>query len=115
MRRLSRLFRKRRSADEQDAEVARHIVNAFAASQGKLPSPNVNVGFGCECGLHLTAHLRNFNPVGGMEVTCAHCGAVTFFPPDILDHNQIWPEFQSALLRTDWQERIRIVKHGKKP
>jgi hypothetical protein len=114
MRLFSRLFGKRKEEDSDDA-VARRVHDAFAASQGKLPSPNVNVSFKCECGRGLLAHLRNFNPVGGLEVTCAHCGAVTFFPPDILDHSHVWAEFQSAVLRADWQERIRIVRHGKGP
>jgi hypothetical protein len=110
---FSRLFGRRKQGEDPD-EVARRVYAAFARSRDMLPPPDIRLSFKCECGLPLSAGLRNFNPVGGHEVECAQCGAVTFFPPEILDHTHVWAEFKSASLREDWQQLIKVTRHGRK-
>lgn len=104
------IFRKRKR--EELVDVAKKINDAVARAEGKLPPPNLGISFECECGKWLSSNLNNFNSVGGREVMCAHCGAVTFLPPEILDH--IPTSSKTATLKTDWQQMIRIVRHGRK-
>jgi hypothetical protein len=100
---------------EKDSKAfEKKVYDTLARSQGKLPPPDVGINFKCECGLWLSTRLGNFNPFGGKEVMCAQCGAVTFLPPEILDHDRFWKEFQSATLKDDWQQLIKIAKHGRK-
>lgn len=103
-------FRKGKKEDPVDA--AKEINDAVARSEGKLPSPNLGISFKCECDKWLLSNLNNFNSVGGKEVICAHCGAITFLPPEILDHTSTGSK--TATLKQDWQEMIRIVRHVRK-
>lgn len=108
------IFRK--SKKEAPADVTRKINVAIARAEGKLPPPNLGISFQCECGQRLSSNLNNFNLIGGTEVMCAYCGAVTFLPPEILDHTPTASKtatLKTATLKTDWKQLIRIVRHGK--
>jgi len=107
---FSRLFRRRKSTEE----AARDLLYVYAAGQGKLPPPNLGVRFDCECGVELSAELRHFNPLGGMQVMCPACGAITLLPPDILDHSGISAGAQTARLKDNWMSMITVTTHGRK-
>ena len=107
---FSRLFKKGKK--ENDYDVAKRVQDTYARSVGKLPPPNLGVSFECECGQWLQSNLDNFNPMGGKQIMCAHCGAVTFLPPEILDHTVAGAKTANLIL--DWQKLIKSVRHGRK-
>lgn len=109
---MSILSMFRKSKKENPADVAKRAMGVQERSQDKLPPPNLGISFLCECDEWLSSNLNNFNSVGGKEVVCVHCGAVTFLPPEILDHTTT--DSKTATLKPDWQQMIRIVRHGRK-
>jgi len=103
------MFKKRRKEDSEI--IAKKVVDVVARAEGKLSPPNLMVTFKCECGRWLSHNLNNFNPIGGTQVMCAHCGAVILLPPEILDHTPT--DSKTASLKPDWQQIVRIVRHGR--
>lgn len=104
------VFRKIKK--EEPAVTAKKINDTIAAAEGKLPPPNLGISFQCECGRWLPSNLSSFNSIGGKEIMCAHCGAVTFLPPEILDHTST--DLKTATLKQDWQQMIKVVRRGRK-
>lgn len=103
---LAKLFR-RKSIDSWTT-----LTEAERRRRGLLPPPqNIALNYKCECGVYLSVSLKNFNIFGGVEVTCAHCGAVCFIPPEILDHTRYDPSNGGATLREDYQNLLRFVRH----
>jgi hypothetical protein len=91
------------------------LIEKERRKRGLLPPPqNIGFNFKCECGNYLSVDLKNFNVFGGVEVTCAQCGAVCFIPPEILDHTKYDPSRKGATLREDYQCLLRFVRHGSK-
>lgn len=84
-----------------------------AAGQGKLPAPDIAAKYDCECGSKNTFHIKNLNLEGGLNVQCAHCGAVLHVPPTILDHSEYWSAGGGASLVPNWRDQMKFVKHGK--
>lgn len=84
-----------------------------AATQGKLPAPEIAAKYDCECGSINTFHIKNLNLEGGLNVQCAHCGAVLHVPPTILDHSEYWSAGGGASLVPNWRDQLKFVKHGK--
>lgn len=83
--------------------------------RGLLPPPqNIAFNYKCECGVYHSVDLKKFNIFGGVEVECAHCGAVCFVPPEILDHTKYDPSRKGATLRGDYQNLLRFVRHRSK-
>jgi hypothetical protein len=104
---LARLFRRKSRAD-----VLTTIAETERRKRGLLPPPqNIAFNYKCECGVYLSVDLKNFNVFGGVQVTCAHCGAVCFVPPEILDHTKYDPSRRGATLRGDYQSLLRFVRH----
>ena len=104
---LARLFRRTSRAD-----VLTTIAEVERRKRGLLPPPqNIAFYYKCECGVYLSLDLKNFNIFGGVQVTCAHCGAVCFVPPEILDHTEYDPSRRGATLRGDYQSLLRFVRH----
>lgn len=84
-----------------------------AAGQGKLPAPDIAAKYDCECGSQNTFHLKNLNLEGGLNVQCAHCGAVLHVPPTILDHSEYWSAGGGASLVPGWRDLMKFIRHGK--
>ncbi|MGC1122716.1 MAG: hypothetical protein WBA22_16670 [Candidatus Methanofastidiosia archaeon] len=104
---LAKLFRRKSIEDSWTT-----LTEAERRRRGLLPPPqNIAINYKCECGVYLSVNLKNFNIFGGVEVTCAHCGAVCFIPPEILDHTRYDPSNGGATLREDYQNLLRFVRH----
>ena len=84
-----------------------------AATQGKLPAPDIVGKYDCECGSNNTFHIKNMNLEGGLDVQCAHCGAILHVPPTILYHSEYWSAGGGASLVPNWRDQLKFVKHGK--
>jgi hypothetical protein len=107
---LDRLFQRKSRADVQAT-----LTEVERRKRGLLPPPqNIAFNYKCECGVYLSVDLKNFNVIGGVQVTCAHCGAVCFVPPEILDHTRYDPSRKGATLRGDYQSLLRFVRHRSK-
>jgi len=108
---LSWLFRRRHDGDP----VMQALIREEKKRRSLLDAPDLSISFQCECGRYLSIGLReSFNVLGGCEVICAHCQAVTLLAPEILDHSQYDSRFGSASLRENWRDMIKVVKHGQK-
>jgi len=107
---LAGLFRRKSGED-----VLTTLAEAERRRRGLLPPPqDIGFTYKCECGVYLSVNLENFNIFGGVEVTCAHCGAVCFVPPEILDHTKYDPSRKGARLKGNYQSLLRFVRHGSK-
>jgi hypothetical protein len=107
---LDGLFHKKSSA-----EVAARFAEADRRNRGLLPPPQgIAFNYRCECGVYLNVDLNNFNVISGVQVQCAHCGAVCFVPPEILDHTKYDPSRRGASIRGDYQSLLQFVRHGSK-
>jgi len=96
-------------------DVLTAIAEAERRKRGLLPPPqNIGFNYKCECGVYLSVDLKKFNIFRGVEVTCVHCGAVCFVPPEILDHTKYDPSRKGATLRGDYQNLLRFVRHRSK-
>jgi hypothetical protein len=105
---LSNLFGRKAKAETQTA-----LADAERRKRGLLPPPqNIAFNYKCECGRYLSVDLGNFDVIRGVQVSCAHCGAVCFVPPEILDHTKYDPARKGATLRGDFQSLLRFVRHG---
>lgn len=79
---------------------------------GLLPPPqNIGISFKCKCGINLSIDLKNFNVFAGLNVKCAHCGTVSFIPPEILDHTKYDAVRDGATLRADFHNMIITVRN----
>jgi len=91
------------------------IADVERRKRGLLPPPqNIGFNFKCECGVYLSVNLKDFDIFSGVQVKCAHCGAVCFVPPEILDHTKYDPLRKGATLRGGYQSLLRFVYHGTK-
>jgi hypothetical protein len=96
--------------DERARE--REKLFAEAGAMDLLPPPDIEVGHACECGATIHIYMRDLSLKGGLEVVCQTCGAVLLVPPTVLDHSEYWPGGGGASLVENWQDQLRIVKHG---